>query len=89
MSNFFRLFGVYTDGLAARRSTSQTRAARSCTSTNWSRASGEGFNLSDHSIEYPRLTESAFSAEMPEDKVSTLQSNEHLNVEADGKVTTQ
>ncbi|KAK3721721.1 hypothetical protein LTR37_002886 [Vermiconidia calcicola] len=30
-----------------------------------------------------------FTADMPDDKVSTMQSNEHINVEADGKVTTQ
>ncbi|EMC96626.1 hypothetical protein BAUCODRAFT_34001 [Baudoinia panamericana UAMH 10762] len=30
-----------------------------------------------------------FTAEFPEDKVHTLSSNEHLNVENDGKVTTQ
>ena len=29
------------------------------------------------------------SADMPPDKVSTLQSNEHINFEADGEVTTQ
>ena len=29
------------------------------------------------------------SAEIPDDKVSTLQSDDHINVEADGKVTTQ
>jgi hypothetical protein len=29
------------------------------------------------------------SADMPDDQVSTMQSNEHINVEADGKVTTQ
>ncbi|KAK3636485.1 hypothetical protein LTR17_014694 [Elasticomyces elasticus] len=30
-----------------------------------------------------------FTAEFPEDKVHTLQSNEHLNVENDGQVKTQ
>lgn len=30
-----------------------------------------------------------FTADMPDDKVSTMQSNDHINVEADGKVTTQ
>ncbi|KAF2861652.1 hypothetical protein K470DRAFT_269731 [Piedraia hortae CBS 480.64] len=30
-----------------------------------------------------------FTAEFPDDKVQTLASNEALNVEADGKVTTQ
>ncbi|KAK1088172.1 hypothetical protein LTR33_000682 [Friedmanniomyces endolithicus] len=30
-----------------------------------------------------------FTAEFPADKVHSLQSNEHLNVEADGQVKTQ
>ncbi|EME47802.1 hypothetical protein DOTSEDRAFT_60196 [Dothistroma septosporum NZE10] len=30
-----------------------------------------------------------FTAEFPADKVHTLSSNEHINVENDGKVTTQ
>ncbi|CAK3809386.1 Hypothetical predicted protein [Lecanosticta acicola] len=30
-----------------------------------------------------------FTAEFPDDKVHSLSSNEHINVEADGKVTTQ
>lgn len=30
-----------------------------------------------------------YSAEFPDDKVHSLQSNDHLNVEADSKVTTQ
>jgi hypothetical protein len=34
-----------------------------------------------------KLTRS--SASFPEDKVHTLSSNEHINVENDGKVTTQ
>ncbi|WPG97999.1 Hypothetical protein R9X50_00078200 [Acrodontium crateriforme] len=31
----------------------------------------------------------AFTASFPEDSVHTLASNEHINVEDDGKVTTQ
>ncbi|KAK5175557.1 uncharacterized protein LTR77_000696 [Saxophila tyrrhenica] len=30
-----------------------------------------------------------FTADIPDDKVSTLQSNEHVNYEQDSKVTTQ
>ncbi|KAF2168119.1 hypothetical protein M409DRAFT_21566 [Zasmidium cellare ATCC 36951] len=30
-----------------------------------------------------------YSAEFPDDKVHSLQSNDHVNVEADSKVTTQ
>jgi hypothetical protein len=36
----------------------------------------------------PGLTDDD-SASFPEDKVHTLSSNEHINVENDGKVTTQ
>lgn len=35
------------------------------------------------------IADIVISAEFPEDKIHTLQSNEHLNVEADGQVRTQ
>ncbi|KAK4504947.1 hypothetical protein PRZ48_002910 [Zasmidium cellare] len=41
----------------------------------------------EHTIQKQVLTYS--SAEFPDDKVHSLSSNEHVNVEADSKVTTQ
>ena len=38
---------------------------------------------------YNIITDTCFSASFPDDKVHSLSTNEHINVENDGEVTTQ